>query len=105
MSMRKSTRQELRKARELLRFCLRGKVCWFRFCRKPLLNDVSYAKDGDGQGSPISRRITIHHKDGDHDNDDQRNKKLVHTSCHKRYHIRKRRREEKAARRQNGEVI
>jgi hypothetical protein len=98
MSMRKSTRQELRKCRELLRFTLRGKKCWF--CRKPLMDDVSYAKDGDGQGSPIARTITVHHKDGDHQNDDQENKVLVHTTCHKRHHMLERhaaRRTEKAA--------
>jgi hypothetical protein len=84
MAMRKSTRQELRKARELLRFLLRGKNCCF--CHKALMNDESYAKDGDGQGSPISRLITIHHKDGDHSNDAQNNKKLAHRSCHLSYH-------------------
>jgi len=94
MSMRKSTRQELRKLRELLRFLLRGKKCYF--CRKPLIKDKSYAKDGDSQGSPISRRVTIHHKDGDHDNDALGNKKLAHTPCHKSHHMKERWREKKA---------
>jgi hypothetical protein len=90
MSMRKSTRQELRKCRELLRFLLRDKKCCF--CKKPLQDDKSYAKDGDGQGSPICRRITIHHKDGNHQNDNPENKKLSHTTCHKSYHMRQRHR-------------
>jgi len=91
MSMRKSTRQELRKCRELIRFLIRDKCCCF--CHKPLMDDESYAKDGDGQGSPIARRITIHHVDGNHENDAQNNKRLSHTSCHLSYHARKRHKE------------
>ena len=96
MSMRKSTRQELRKCRELIRHLIRGKICWF--CKKPLMDDESYAKDGDGQGSPISRLITIHHKDGNHKNDEKKNKKLAHTSCHKSYHMKERWKKQKKER-------
>jgi hypothetical protein len=91
MSMRKSTRQELRKTREILRFVLRGKYCYFHGrkrhpdCPGLLVSTESYAKDGDGQGSPV-RSITIHHKDGNHDNDDDRNKALCHDPCHRRHH-------------------
>jgi len=84
MSMRKSTRRELRKCRELLHFLLRGKVCFF--CQKPLITGGSYAKDGDGQGSPISRGITIHHIDLNHDNDAEANKSLSHDTCHRSFH-------------------
>lgn len=86
MSMRKSTRQELRKCRELLHFMLRDRCCFF--CKKPLLTTGSYAKDGDGQGSPIARNITIHHKDHNHGNDERANKRLSHSSCHRSYHMR-----------------
>lgn len=89
--MRKSTRQELRKSRELIRFLLRGKCCYF--CKRELMKDESYAKDGDGQGSPIARRITIHHVDGNHDNDKRSNKRLAHTRCHKSFHMRQRHKE------------
>lgn len=83
--MRKSTRQELRKCRELLHFLLRGKTCYF--CGKSLDDVESYAKDGDGQGSPIARNITIHHKDLDHDNDAESNKALSHSTCHRSFHL------------------
>ena len=108
MSMRKSTRQELRKCREINRFLLgpagalqpRDKhgncICWFDFCRKPLVTDKSYAKDGDGQGSPV-RGLTIHHKDGDHENDAPKNKALTHDPCHRSHHAKERWRKRKAA--------
>jgi hypothetical protein len=91
MSMRKSTRQELRKCREIIRFILRGKKCWFYGrknhpdCKGLLIHSKSYAKDGDGQGSPV-RSITIHHIDSNHGNDRDNNKALVHDSCHRRHH-------------------
>lgn len=83
--MRKSTRQELRKCRELLHFLLRGKLCFF--CKTALHTNGSYAKDGDGQGSPIARNITIHHIDLDHDNDAESNKALAHSACHRSFHL------------------
>lgn len=85
--MRKSTRQELRKLREVVRFALHGKSCYF--CHKPLIREESYAKDGDGQGSPVRNGHglpTIHHRDGNHDNDVESNKALAHDSCHRRFH-------------------
>jgi hypothetical protein len=112
MAMRKSIRQELRKGRELLRFMLNHrfepneylyyhyapmrkrdwgiKCCCF--CHKALLTpeqSESYAKDGDGQGSPlaISRTITIHHRDLNHNNDKDSNKTLAHSSCHRSFHM------------------
>lgn len=84
MSMRKSTRQELRKLREVLRYALRKKNCYF--CHKPLIDTKSYAKDGDGQGSPV-RNITVHHKNGNHDDDREKNKALCHDKpCHRSHH-------------------
>lgn len=94
MSMRKSTRQELRKCRELLHFFLRGEKCFF--CKLPLTQGKSYAKDGDGQGSPISRTITIHHKDLNHGNDAEKNKVLAHDWCHRSFHAKLRAKERKA---------
>jgi len=87
MAMRKSTRQELRKLREILRFLLRGKCCFF--CKRKLISAKSYAKDGDGQGSPISRQLTIHHVNGNHSDDRRENKRLTHQRCHRSYEKRK----------------
>src|SRR5437870_5456590 len=95
MSMRKSTRQELRKCREIVRFLLRGRGCFF--CRKPLIEEESYCVDGDGQGSPLGQLPTIHHIDENHDNDDEKNKALAHVSCHKRYHATRRHEEARKA--------
>ena len=86
MAMRKSVRQELRKARELIRFMLNGKCCFF--CHKPLISSPNYAKEGDGQASPISRTITIHHVNGNHSDNRRTNHRLSHTKCHKAYHMR-----------------
>jgi hypothetical protein len=85
MAMRKSTCNELRKLRELVRFTLRGKCCFF--CHKELFEDDATYKDGDGRGAPIACQITVHHVDLNHDNDRRENKRLAHSSCHKRFHM------------------
>jgi len=84
--MRNSTRRELAKARELLHFFLDGKTCFF--CHE-LLNDThNKVARGNSDGSPICRDITIHHKNGDHDDNHPSNHKLAHTGCHKSFHMR-----------------
>lgn len=85
--MRRSTRLELAKLRELAHFLLQGKCCFF--CKKPLITTINRVPHGDGNGSPINRLITIHHVDGDHSNDARSNKRLVHTTCHKAYNMRR----------------
>jgi hypothetical protein len=88
MAMRNSTCNELRKLRELMRFTLRGKCCFF--CKEELFEEDNRSyRDGDGRGAPIACQITVHHIDLNHDNDRRENKRLCHTSCHKAYHMRK----------------
>ena len=85
MTMRKSTRRELRKLRELVRVLLDGKVCCF--CKEPLLDNTDFLP-GNGEGFQIGEQISIHHRDGNHGNNDPRNLKFVHRTCHKRHHAR-----------------
>lgn len=84
MAMRKSTRRELRKLRELVHVLLSGKRCCF--CKEPIL-EVEDGFQGSGDGPQLEIKVTIHHKDGDHDNNDPRNHRLAHQSCHKRHHM------------------
>lgn len=85
--MRNSTKRELYKLRELARFFMRDLCCFF--CKKGLMpRSKCKAKDGDGRGSPIDPKITVHHVDGNHSNDRRSNKRLCHTRCHKRYNAR-----------------
>lgn len=93
MGMRKSTRQELRKLREIVRECLDGKNCFF--CHKPLLRTPNYHGHGDGEGSPINTDLALHHKDGNHSNNEKSNRKWSHRPCHKRHHMKLRWREKR----------
>lgn len=87
MAMRSATRSELNKLRELMRFMLREEHCFF--CKKLIFNDGDQGQcDGDGRGKPIATQITIHHVDGNHSNQKRSNKRLAHTSCHKKFHAR-----------------
>jgi hypothetical protein len=86
MAMSNRIRRELAKSRELLDFALEGQTCFF--CGEPLVTRVNAHKHGDGVGSPLAVRLTIHHKDGDHTNDARDNKALAHTACHKAHHAR-----------------
>jgi hypothetical protein len=83
--MRKSTRRELAKLRELYRFLVRGRRCYF--CKRALLETEKVIRDGDGYGAPVKATdVTIHHLDGDHENKARRNEDLAHVKCHKRHH-------------------
>ncbi|HTA46398.1 MAG TPA: hypothetical protein VK789_28340 [Bryobacteraceae bacterium] len=87
MAMRKSSRRELNKLRELLWFFVRGKRCYF--CKRPLSPAEKTIRDGDGRAEPFSALdITIHHKNGDHDDKARVNETLAHSSCHKAHHAR-----------------
>jgi hypothetical protein len=85
MGMRKSTRQELRKLREIVREVFDGVDC--RLCKEPLLDSENCYNHGDGEGSPFEVGLTLHHRDGNHSNNDRRNRVWVHTRCHKSYHL------------------
>lgn len=75
-------RRVIGKQNELLHFLLRGKKCYF--CKK-LLIEAARTFDGDGRAPMIKEVITIHHRDGNHDNDGPGNGRLCHQTCHKRY--------------------
>jgi hypothetical protein len=85
MAMRRSTKRELAKLREIVRFVLRDQCCVF--CHKPLLENCGDVQtDGDGRGRPVNADLTIHHADGDHENQKRSNKRLAHQKCHKSHH-------------------
>jgi hypothetical protein len=86
MAMRKSSRQELRKARELLRSVFEDYHCIF--CRQLLIPKGRVAI-GECDGAPIETKITIHHANGNHDDDRKGNRRYTHTRCHKRFHMKK----------------
>ena len=84
--MQKRIRRELGKSRELLWHFLDGQKCCF--CHKPLVNvKAENIRFGNATAKPIDLKITIHHKDGDHSNNEKSNRKLAHTTCHKRHHV------------------
>jgi hypothetical protein len=85
MAMRKSTRRELRKLRELVRVLLDGKRCCF--CKEPLVDNTDFLP-GNGEGFQISEQITIHHRNGLHEDNRQSNLRFCHRSCHKKHHAR-----------------
>ncbi len=89
MAMRKSTRSELNKLRELFWYFIHGKRC--AICKEKFVEDDVYTlhRHGDGTGAPLSMRLTIHHKNGDHDDNERSNHGLVHATCHRRYHANK----------------
>lgn len=87
MSMSLGTRRELYKLRELVHFLLVGKTC--HFCGESL---SPTAEDFDAHGNAVGPKfldkLSIHHKDGDHNNNSHDNKTLCHRSCHKSHHRR-----------------
>ena len=89
MGMRKSTRQELRKLRELVWEAFEGVSCYF--CHEPLLTGSNLYKDGHGSGDGTKTaemlEITIHHRDGNHHNQEKRNRKPCHSRCHRSHHM------------------
>lgn len=86
MAMSARVRRELAKLRELIDYFAEGRHCYF--CHKPLVDRPNAYGHGDGNASPIATKLTIHHIDGNHDNNAPENKAPCHTSCHKRYHAR-----------------
>ncbi len=93
LSMRKSTRRELNKARELIWHFLEGERCFF--C-KELLAEQPEIEFGLAQGPPIPVEITIHHKDEESNrkkfsavDQSKANRTLAHRRCHKAYDAKK----------------
>ena len=93
--MRRATRRELHKLREVVHVLLAGKTCMF--CRTPLVTTTNAYKIGESRGGPVNADLTWHHKDGDHWNDDPKNLALTHDSCHRSYHARQRAAKRRAA--------
>lgn len=91
--MRKSTRRELNKLRELFWYFIAGKKC--ARCHELFVPADAYemASHGDCRGEPVSLKITIHHRDHDHSNNDRRNHSLMHNACHKALHAKRAARE------------
>jgi hypothetical protein len=95
MSMRKSSRSELWMLRQMMvHFGLITPCC---FCEEPLLKleDVLLS-DGklhiaSRSQLPIRTKLTVHHEDGNHQNNAPSNRKPCHQSCHKSYEMKLRR--------------
>jgi len=86
--MRRSTKSELRMLREIVWHIGTIKKCFF--CKKPLLDPGATAIEfGERNCPPVTIRIAIHHKNEDHEDNRPENRKLAHSKCHRRYHIRK----------------
>jgi hypothetical protein len=85
MAMSRRSSRELRKLRELVRCALAGKTCFF--CHLPLLENVDDGWQGSGSAPPISERLTIHHKNGNHEDNRDENHALAHRTCHKIHHM------------------
>lgn len=83
--MRRSTASELRMLREMVWHFTEGKKC--PFCKKELLPGATDLEYGERNCPPIKERLTIHHSNGNHDDNRKKNRKPAHQSCHKRYHI------------------
>lgn len=87
MAMRKDSRRELNKLRELVHFLLVGQKCFF--CNKPLSTTAeTFVEHGNATGPALDERISVHHVDGDHSNNQHDNKALCHLKCHKSHHRR-----------------
>lgn len=93
--MRRSTRRELHKLREIVHVLLAPKTCMF--CKAPLITTENSYKVGEARGGPVNSDLTWHHKDGDHFNDDPSNLALTHDTCHRAYHARERARARRRA--------
>jgi len=85
MGMRKSTRQELRKLREIVREVFEDRLC--PFCKEPMITEDNCYNHGDGESSPFDIDWALHHKDGNHSNNEKRNRVWTHRRCHKSYHL------------------
>lgn len=86
--MRKSIRSELRMLREIVWHIGTSKKCYF--CEELLLDPGAIdLRFGERSCPPVKIALAIHHRNEDHDDNRPSNRKLAHSSCHKRYHIQK----------------
>lgn len=85
--MRKSTRREINKLRELFWYLLRGQRC--AHCNELFIEDDDWVilPHGTGHGRPLGDlAITIDHKIP-HGGNAPRNLRLMHKKCHGRHHM------------------
>ena len=86
--MRRSTKAELRMLREITWHIGTMKKCCF--CKKFLLDpgatSIAY---GERSAPPVKVVLTIHHENEDHEDNRPENRKLAHSKCHRRYHVKK----------------
>ena len=97
MSMRKSSRSELRMLRVMMSHFGVSTDCYF--CGKPLIAmadvlaaDGKWHLAGKLAPLPIKTKLTIHHENGDHTDNTYENRKPCHQKCHKRFHMEERHR-------------
>jgi hypothetical protein len=93
MSMSRTSVKRMNKMKELLWFFFgkyQPKCC---FCHHPILTpeDLDVLTDGIALGNANAQQMdvegmTVHHNDGDHENNEPSNWKLAHTACHKQHH-------------------
>lgn len=98
MGMRRSTRQELRKLREIVREVFEDRLC--PFCKESMLDTEDCSAPGNGDGSPFNVEWSLHHKDGDHHNNERSNRVWSHRRCHKSFHLTERHKANRKAKRQ-----
>lgn len=60
------------------------------FCKKKLLTLPKGAQFGARDHSPVKERLALHHKNEDRELNDPKDVKPCHSTCHKRYHAKKR---------------
>jgi hypothetical protein len=84
--MRRSTASELRMLREIVWHIGTIKHCFF--CKKLLLDPGAIDLEfGERNCPPVKIPLAIHHRNEDHEDNNPDNRKLAHSSCHKRYHV------------------
>lgn len=83
--MRRSIQSELRMLREIAYVFLHDQDCVL--CKQPLLQTTKkYMRFGDRCAPPIKDKVTLHHANGNHNDNSKKNRKWVHDLCHRKYH-------------------
>jgi hypothetical protein len=83
MAMSNRIRREVGKQRELLWHFLEAEKCFF--C-KQLLVPPTRVRFGNATAPPMDLDVTIHHKNGNHNDNRKLNRSMAHEKCHKSHH-------------------
>lgn len=87
MAMSRRASRELRMLRELAHYYLPLHTCML--CNQALMpSELATEKLGHSTPTPVKVQTTIHHVDGNHENNAPSNRAVVHRVCHKRHHAR-----------------